>query len=253
MKFSCVNLEHTVFNRTLFQKLSAVFPENSLTGIIGPNGSGKTTLLKYLAGITKPIKGNVYINNKDIHTFNNRERAKKNSYLPQNTFISYDLSVLEIVLLGRAAHQKYFSLWSDVDKKIARECLKAVQLDGFENREIKSLSGGEFQRVMLARMLAGQTENLLLDEAITALDIKHSLAFLELCKKLCENGKRIVLVIHQLELAYRYCDNILLLGLKNGKSLFGETKKIMTKKNLTLAFEVMTKHEKDILSFYSAK
>ena len=258
MIFQCRNLSYTVPKRPLFTKLCADFPSGKLTGIIGPNGSGKTTLLSLLAGIKKPIEGQVLLysraeKKREIGSLSLKERARRIAYLPQNNRLHTDLTVLELVLLGRAPYQGLVFLQNKQDCELAMDCLEAVGLPYYSERLLWSLSAGEFQRVMLARLLASQTDILLLDEAVTALDIHYSLEFMELCRRLCRKKKTIVLVIHQLETAFRYCDYILMLGVqKNGSAhyLGGPTKEVMRPKNLDEVFRVKTKQNKDGLSFY---
>ncbi len=260
MMLCCQSLSYAVSDRILFSNLSINFPPKKIIGIIGTNGSGKSTLLLLLAGIKKTQKGQVLLHSfcapkktTNIEKLSLKERAQHIAYLPQKNLISADMTALEVVLLGRAPYQNFAYLWSKEDYEIAKEALHAVSLSHCADRWMRSLSGGEFQRVMLARLLASQTEILLLDEAITALDIHHSLEFMELCLRLCENQKTIILVIHQLEIAFRYCNYAVLLGTQKNEiesSLHGPTKKVMQAKNLENFFHVKTVENKGMLHFF---
>ncbi len=240
MTLHCRNLSYFVEQRPLFQKLSVDFPQAKLTAILGPNGSGKSTLLALLAGIGRRQEGDIFLNDRHIDTLPLRFRARQMAYLPQQSEVYINLQVEELVLLGRAPYRWLSPSWKEEDHIIARKSLELVGLEEYLERRIHSLSGGERQRAMLARMLATEAEILLLDEAITALDIHHSLAFLKLCKKLCiEEKKTILLSIHQLELALRYCDYTLLLGAPNKNYyLYGPAKKTASIENLSQIFQV---------------
>ncbi len=244
------NLSHQIEGRTLFTELSVELEPGKLHGIIGPNGCGKSTLLRLLAGIDKPQSGTVLLQNRELQSFSARERAQQLAYLPQQNNIYHDLTAREVVLLGRAPYQNIFSLWNDQDRRIAEDCLNQVGLAEESGRFINSLSGGEFQRVMLARMLATEANILLLDEAITALDINHSLVFLDMCRDLCAQGKTVIIVMHQLELAHRYCDDTLLLGIdQQGSYIHGPTGQVMNSKNLGRAFNVSVKKSGQTMIF----
>ncbi len=257
MGLNCENLDYTIGNRLLFEQLSADFPHAKLTGVIGPNGAGKSTLLSILAGIRKRQSGQVILDGQLIDNVALNWRAKRLAYLPQQNHVYAELRVIDLVLLGRAPHRYLSVLWKQEDYQIAEDSLETVGLRGdkYGRRYLHSLSGGERQRVMLARMLATQADIFLLDEPTTALDIHNSLAFLELCRSLCSDSRSkartIVLSLHQLELAYRYCDFTLLLGLQDAPHyLYGPTVEVASVENLSRVFKVKAKKTKQNIFFY---
>ncbi len=257
MKLSCFDLSYSVGQgrgqvRKLFSELSIQIETSRLTGMIGPNGSGKSSLLRLLLALSPLQDGKVMLDGMELRQMKLRERSKKLAYLPQNYRIPYDLCAFDVALLGRAPYGAFFGPKNkEKDRKIVQKSLAMVGLLGYERRYLSSLSGGELQRVMLARMLATEAPLLFIDEAITALDIGHSLAFLELCAFLCrKQGKGIVLSIHQLDLAWRYCDMILLLGAPNSRSwLYGRRKEVMQKENLEAVFQVKVEEKRGELYF----
>ena len=260
MSLDCENLGYRVGERQLFQDLSANFVSGKLTGIIGPNGSGKSTLLSLLAGVRSKQTGEIICNGKAIASMSLSWRAQHLSYLPQQSHVYADLRVIDLVLLGRAPYRRLSPLCAKEDRQIAQASLDRVGLpsEKYSQRYLYSLSGGERQKTMLARMLATQTELFLLDEPTTALDIHNSLAFLELCRKLCTNERKkgctIILSLHQIELAYRYCDFILLLGTPEPPYyLYGQTAKVATVKNISQVFQVKVSKIKQNIFFHHYK
>ena len=157
----------------LFEDLSVKFQGATMTSIIGPNGAGKSTLLKVIADILQPAQGSVLLNNRPLREYPATEKAKSIAYLPQRTDIQFDISVKDTVLLGRAAHRRAFQAYSEKDLNMAMQSLEAVDMQNFSERSINTLSGGEYQRVMIARMLCSEADIFLFDEPISSLDIHH--------------------------------------------------------------------------------
>ena len=199
-------------------------------GIIGPNGSGKSTLLKSIAGILNLSKGIVNINDLDISKFSPKEMAKTLGVVPQETAISFDYSVFDIVMMGRHAYIGRFSQESATDTEIVNQAIDKCNLRHFAERSVKEISGGERQRVIIARALAQQPKVLLLDEATSHLDINHQMEILNLIKDL--SGVTKIGVFHDLNLASHYCDRLILLN--NGKICSsGFPNEVITQKNLS--------------------
>lgn len=237
--------------RTLFQNLSARFERGEFVCVVGPNGAGKSTLLKTIANLGSRQSGSVKIEGKDASEYGKRQFARLVSYLPQSTPLYHDMLVKDLVVLGRAPYLERLSIWSDEDYQKVDYYLDAVGLGGVGNRPIFSLSGGEFQRVMLARMLTTEADILILDEPVTAVDIRYSLEFLRLCSELCSRNKLILMAIHDLELARRYSHKILCLGGdQDGGYRLGSPQEVFTKENIESVFGVSAMFHKNGFLLY---
>lgn len=186
--------------------------EREIVGVVGPNGSGKSTLLKCLNGKLTPISGSVLINGNDVRVMKRRQIARLIAVVPQLSYIGFSFRVSEIVLMGRICHSRSFRSFGQKDFEIARWALDSVGAGHLAERYITELSGGEYQRVIVARALAQEPEILLLDEPTLHLDLGHQLELLELIRKLVRSRDlSAVLALHDLNLALRYCDRLLLL------------------------------------------
>lgn len=206
-------------------------PAGQLTAIVGPNGSGKTTSLKAIAGELS-YGGTVSINGHDISTLKPWALALKRAVLPQSTVISFPFTVREIVRMGLSVGT---NTTSDEANRIAREALEAVDLSGFAGRFYQELSGGEQQRVQLARALCqiwnpmqhGEPAFLLLDEPVSSLDIRHQLTIMRLARNFCERGGGVVAIMHDLNLTAMFADRIVMI--KAGRvAAAGRPNEVMT-------------------------
>ncbi len=188
--------------------------------ILGPSGCGKTTLLKTMVGIINQSRGNIFIDDKNINNIKRFEIAKRISMLSQlsNTYFSF--SIFDTVMLGRYIHMKgVFSKPSKIDIDIVENCLKAVHLLDIKDKEINTLSGGQLQRVFLARTFAQEPSIILLDEPTNHLDIGNQISLLDYMHEWASIGNRcIVGVLHDINLSLRLSDKVLLL--KDGDILF---------------------------------
>jgi iron complex transport system ATP-binding protein len=192
--------------------ISMSLDNNGFYGIIGPNGSGKTTLLKNISRSLMTKKGTVFLNEKDITGFSNKELARKISYVPQNTNLEFEFSVMDIVLMGRNPYLKRFQAESTHDTEIARNAMSITNTWHLKEKNIGMISGGERQRVIIARALVQQTDVMLLDEPVSQLDIQHQIEILEILKKLTEEKKlTVIMSLHDLNLAAQYCDELILM------------------------------------------
>jgi iron complex transport system ATP-binding protein len=207
-------------------------------GIIGPNGSGKTTLLKSISRVLKPHGGSVLIDKEDIYKLNPKMVAQKMAVVPQFSNVGFDFSVMDVVLMGRNPHMGDFQMETAKDVEIARKAMELTNTWKFANRPINQLSGGEAQRVIIARAIAQEPKILLLDEPMSHLDIINQIELMDLVKGLCvKNGLAVLAVIHDLNMASRYCDMILML--KEGKIYaLGPVNEVMTTQNIQNVFGV---------------
>jgi iron complex transport system ATP-binding protein len=223
---------------SVLQDIDVKFSRAKFYGVLGPNGSGKSTLLDVLLGFKRPDKGRVFLNNKDIRKYKKIELARSIAYIPQSYEINFPFTVEEIVTMGRYPYIKRFSFPSKRDLEIVEDIEKQIDIYRFRHRLITELSGGETQRVMIARALAQEAMITLLDEPTSNLDIKHSLKLLGLLKqKVRKESKTVICVFHNINEASYFCDEILFL--KEGKIIdFGPVEKVLKKENLERIFEV---------------
>ena len=210
-------------------------------GIIGPNGSGKSTLLKCLYRNLSPSSGSIFIDNIEIGKISTRESAKKIGVLAQHNHHSFDFTVLDMVLMGRSPYKKLMDRDTKEDYDIVYEAIDKVNIRHLANRSFNSLSGGEQQRVILARALAQKTKCLILDEPTNHLDIKYQLQLMEIVKNL---GIEVIAAIHDLNIAAMYCDKIYVL--KGGEIVaYGTPKDVLTKEFIKEVYDVDAKVIKD--------
>jgi len=214
------------------------------TAVIGANGAGKSTLLKVLAGAEKPDAGQVLLNGDRLSDYKERELAQVRGILSQQLHLPFSIRVLDVVLLGRHIHTKREG--KRTSEKAARQCLRQVGLAGYENRDIRTLSGGEQQRVHLARVLAQIThqENnhgcyLLLDEPTASQDMAQQLRLLSLLRQLAKEQQiGIIAILHDINQAAQYADQVLLL--KSGHVIaIGSPKEVITPENIQTAYGII--------------
>ena len=174
-------------------------------GIIGPNGSGKSTLLKCIYRVLQPTGGAIYLDGKSLTDYSFRESARRIAVLAQHNYYNFDFSVQEVVLMGRSPHKKPLEGDNAQDLQIVRESLELVGMSAFRERSFSTLSGGEQQRVILARALAQQTPCLVLDEPTNHMDIQYQLQLMDIVKGL---KRTVISAVHDLNLAAMYCTRI---------------------------------------------
>ncbi len=230
-------LGHSVGGRTLYRGLDVAVHTGRVTAVVGPNGAGKSTLLRQLAGLARADVGTIDLDGTPLAAIDPRARARRLAYLPQRTSLAVDLRVHELVTLGRAAYLPAFGAPSASDRAAVTAALERLDLMPLAARQALSLSGGELQRVMLARMLASAATVLILDEPTAALDIGHALGFLAEIRQLARDGVAVVLAIHELEQARRCADDAVLLGHRDGP-LAGPAADVLTPANLGPTFGV---------------
>ena len=225
----------------IVKQLDMKVPHGQITSIVGPNGCGKSTVLKAVGRILKPQKGMVYLNGEDIKKLTTREIAKKMAILPQTPTAPSGLTVKELVAYGRFPHQKGFGKLTALDKEIVAWAIKVTKLQDYKYREVDTLSGGQRQRVWIAMALAQKSDQILLDEPTTYLDMSHQLEVLELLYDLNRNqGCTIVMVLHDLNLAARFSDYMI--AISEGNIIkSGTPQEIMTPAVLKEVFNIDAK------------
>ena len=234
MNICATDIKMEIGNNEILKGVSIDSKNKEFVGIIGPNGSGKSTLLKCIYRTLKPNGGCIMLGNTHISTMSVKESAKKLAVVAQHNYYNFDFSVEEVVLMGRSPHKKRLEPDNSKDYQIVNESLDKVGMLEFKNRSFSTLSGGEQQRVILARALAQQTPCLILDEPTNHLDIKYQLSLLNIVKDL---DLTIVAAIHDLNIAAMYCDRLFVM--KNGKIVgSGTPQEVLTKEFIKEIYDI---------------
>ncbi|MCX5127308.1 ABC transporter ATP-binding protein [Streptomyces sp. NPDC002812] len=222
-------------DRTVIDALDVSIPPGVVTTIIGPNGCGKSTLLRTLSRLLKPTSGSVVLDGEDIARLRTRDVAKKLGLLPQAPVAPEGLTVADLVARGRHPHQSWLRQWSSDDASVVERALAMTGVADLADRPVDALSGGQRQRVWISMTLAQGTDLLLLDEPTTYLDLAHAVDVLDLVDDLHESGCTVVMVLHDLNLAARYSDNLIVM--KAGSVLAqGHPREVLTAELLHEAF-----------------
>jgi len=236
MVINCRELNFAYNYKNIIEKISIEIEPGQLTSITGPNGVGKSTLLKCLCNIYKPAQGVIYINGKELTSINPRELAKILGYVPQREHLSFNMTVYEMILLGRRPYLK----WKVTarDETVVEAILKRLKLEQLAARELDTLSGGERQKVAIARALAQEPEILLLDEPTSSLDINHQLEVIKRLQELAYKEKTtVVIVLHDLNLASRFSDKVLLMG-GGGYYKMGSPREVFTPESIRNIYDI---------------
>ncbi len=220
--------------KTVLKGIDIEVGKGEIVALVGPNGSGKTTLLKCLADFQQPEKGTVTIEEKDIADYTLNEKARKLGYVPQIENLTFPSTVFDTILMGR----KPYISWnpSKEDKRIVSDVMDKLDLKDLAMRDINELSGGQRQKVFVARALAQRPNVLLLDEPTSDLDLKHRLEVLNIIREQTERGISSIIAIHDLNMAVRYSDRIVML--KDGKVHASGGKEIVKPENIEEVYEV---------------
>jgi len=182
----------------------------SFIGLVGPNGAGKTTLIRAVANLI-PFEGDISLDGMDIGAIEPRARARKIAYLAQGAESHWPLSVERVVALGRLPHLEPFRAPAPSDEVAIERAMELADVTRFRDRDVLTLSGGERARALLARALAVEAELLLVDEPVASLDPYHQLGVMEVLRAYVDQGRMVIAVLHDLSLAARYCDRLILL------------------------------------------
>lgn len=201
----------TLGGRTILDHLDIDFPQETVTGLIGPNGAGKTTLLRAIAGIIATRSGTVTLDRRSVAAWRRQALARTLAYLPQGAPCAWPMHVRRVVALGRLPHLGPWRGASAEDEEAIDAAIAATDVRHLAQRNVQTLSGGERARVMLARALAGGARYLLADEPVAGLDPEHQLQVMALLWKRAATGAGIVVTLHDLSLASRFCDRLIVL------------------------------------------
>jgi len=217
-------------------------------GVIGPNASGKSTLLKSISKVLKPHTGVVLLNERDVHTLKSAEIAKNLAVVPQESVISFAFTALEVVLMGRTPHLNRFEMESTQDLIIAQKSMELTNTWYLAERPIDTLSGGEKQRIIIARALTQEPRVLLLDEPTDHLDINHQIEILDLIERLSKEKEMVVIgVFHDLNIVSQYCDRLILLH-KGRIFAAGGAGDVLTGENIEKVYGVKVTVKQDDIS-----
>lgn len=234
MKIKVDNLSLNIGSKKILEDVFLNLNNKEFVGLVGPNGSGKSTLLKTIYRILTPSNGSIFINGKDISKLSIKSTSREMAVVSQFNEQNFEFKVLDMVLLGRTPHKKPFEMDNKEDFRISMESLKKVSMEDYYNRDFSTLSGGEKQRVLLARALAQSVDILILDEPTNHLDIKYQIQILELVKSL---NITVLAALHDLNLASNYCDKIYVLNDGN-IVLSGYPEEVLTEDMIKNVFEV---------------
>ena len=195
----------------ILKGITTHFGPGEFVGLIGPNGAGKTTLLKSILGLVKSTSGLITIDDRSIDDWPRQDLAKQLGYLPQGAPVNWPMTVETIVGLGRLMHRPRWGGVNETDAESIARAMDATEVTHLADRHATTLSGGEKTRVMIARCLAGDAPLLLVDEPITGLDPAHALQVMDTLKSTVSETSGVISVLHDLSLAMRYCDRLVLM------------------------------------------
>ena len=209
LKVSGLNL--TIDSAHIINNASLEIETGQIIGLIGPNGAGKSMLLKSILGLNEEAQGVVTIDDQDINTISLKAKAKFISYAAQGAPVHWPLAVGHLVSLGRIPHLSPWQTTTEEDQQLTLNAMKMTEVDHLSMRTTTSLSGGERARAMLARAIVTGSDFLFADEPIEALDPYHQIQIMDILKNLAKKGKGVLVVIHDLNVAQQYCDQLILM------------------------------------------
>lgn len=205
-------LFHAYDGSPVLRRLSFDIAQGEFFIVIGPNGSGKTTLMKMIAGLIRPQSGEIRISGKSIRKYRRKALARRMAFVPQQMPLDFPFAVEEVVLFGRSPHLGTFGLTSEEDLHHARQAMAFTEITHLARRRLNQLSGGECQRVFIARAICQDPEIIVLDEPTASLDISHQLRIMDMMEKMKqERHVTVIMVSHDVNLAAMYADTLMLL------------------------------------------
>lgn len=231
------NLSIGYGNKSVLQDVNAKINKGEIVGIIGCNGAGKSTLLKTIRGLLPKQSGEILYFGRKLESFSEKELAREVAYLQQNVEVGFGYTGKDIVLAGRYPYMKWWKGESISDEELALKCMEYTGTKELAERPVNEVSGGQKQRILLAKVLAQQTPILFLDEPTTGLDMVYQEEIFRFSQALAEMGKTILMVVHELNLAAKYCSRIILLG-EGTVIADGRPDNVFTEKILSKAYNV---------------
>lgn len=244
MPFDVQEVTYSFDSQKVVDSLSIKISSGFFYGILGPNGSGKTTFLDLLSRHKQADSGQIFYKSQELNSFSKKGLSREIALVPQNYFINFPFTALEVVLMGRYPHMSKFAAPGEWDMQMVRKAMENTGVMQFKDRLISELSGGERQRVVFARALAQDTPVLILDEATSNLDVKYALHVLQVAAAQNEEGradkKTIISVFQDINLAAAFCDYLIFM--RNGQIYtHGPAKEVLSKETLKQVFDVEAK------------
>jgi len=224
---------------TALEDASLSVDAGEFLALVGPNGAGKTTLLRTVNGLLAPTRGAVAVDGRDVTALSAKELGRLVATVPQETSLGFEFAVGDLVRMGRTPHRSRFSTATPDDRAAVEAALARTDTARFADQPVGNVSGGERQRVLLARALAQETPVLALDEPTASLDINHQVRTLSLARDLAAEGKTVIAAIHDLGLAARFCDAVALLDDGRVRAV-GDPASVLTSGTLEATFGVRT-------------
>ncbi len=219
------------------RELSLDVEPGAFTAVVGPNGCGKSTLLRVLGGALAPTRGQARLDGQPLAALRRKAVARRLAYLPQNPVAPEMISVRDLVARGRYPHQTLLRQWSPADAQAVDSALADTDLADLADHPVHTLSGGQRQRAWLALVLAQDAGIMLLDEPTTFLDIRHQIDLLELCARLHRAGRTLVVVLHDLNLAFRYANRVVMM--RAGRiAVQGDVRQVVTEAAMRQVFDL---------------
>ena len=234
-------LHYCINDRPILNNINHVFERGQFYALAGPNGSGKSTLLKCLCGIERHHTGEVWLDGQPLDGYAHRDRARMQTYVPQQSHAGFDFSAQQFVMMGRYPYQGTFAAETAADRELCHRMMSLTDTLHLAEQSVQTLSGGEYQRVVIARALMQQTPLIYLDEPFSQLDLFHQSAMLHLFRELCvAEGKTVVCVLHDFNQILAYADRVVLLS--NGAIVaHGEPYQTLTPKVIEQVYRVKTR------------
>lgn len=234
MSLKVRNLKFSYNGKDVLNGIDLDLKGGELVGLVGPNGSGKSTLLKCMDGLLEPRKGRILLDGRDMKALSRRQIARRVGYIPQNTSSLFPKTVFDTVLMGRLPHGSWAPGKRDIE--ITSRVICEFGLEELTGRELNSLSGGQKQKVIIARAVAQEGDVLLLDEPTSSLDLANQIDVMELVKDQTLKDKIAVMAVHDLNLALRYCDRFALL--KGGLIIAGGDSDSLSREVLEEVYDI---------------
>ncbi|WP_440889022.1 Fe(3+) dicitrate ABC transporter ATP-binding protein FecE [Vibrio sp. WZ-1] len=241
------NLSVAYGKHTIIPNLSVSIPKGKITALIGPNGCGKSTLLKTLVRINKPVSGEVMFEGKPLSSYGDKVLARSLSLLPQILVSPEGITVRKLVEYGRSPYVSHWGKLGKEDQVIVEQAMHDTGVFEFADQPVESLSGGQRQRAWIAMVMAQDTEVVMLDEPTTYLDMSHQVELMKLMQQMNSKGKTVVVVLHDLNQACRYCDHLVVLE-KGQLVAQGTPDEVFTETLLRRVFDLKARVFRDPIS-----
>lgn len=235
LSFESVNFSYG--SEPVLREVSFSVARGEVVGLVGPNGSGKSTALGLAFALLLPQSGTVVMSGRSVGGLSRREIARQAALVPQDTLSRFSFSVRDVVAMGRNPHLGRFHVEGEHDRAVVQRALEQTEVLRFADRMLDELSGGERQRVMIARALAQEPALLLLDEPTSNLDLAHQLECFELVRDFAKESRGALVAVHDLNLASRYCERIVMLG-EGSVAAQGAPHEVLSEENLARYFGI---------------